>query len=247
MEILKFNDFSIRDKDILEKIIEGGYIITEKNDNKSIINDILEKLKRELNFNFSLVFTFGTGIGFMYPIVESLISNSGLKIDLNPENITLISLTVISIIYLEQKRGDIKKGDVKNLLKEVQLRCGVSTTSGGVLDKLVKIFKTIGDFFITDVFKKIPQFAKYSLTNLIDMFAYTSILIPTLNFVKLLIGQCELTLDNFIGNLTSIGVSLTSLIIKHGFNWFLDKLGSKELSNKVDLKELDIDKSEILN
>jgi hypothetical protein len=212
------------------------------------IKKILKSLSSDLKFNYGLVLTFGAGIKAIYPIVENLIKNGNLKIDLTPESILLLSITALAITYLEEqnnKSGDtdvicpdcngdnkkckscegkghiksiVTKNDAQTLLEELKLR-GIGN---GIVKKLVKCLKSIGNI-VKILFKNTP----YVIRGLMEMFAYTSILIPTMNGISAMVGNYKLDLDTLPANFTSLGIGIAMFLAKNGFTYVLNKLKGK--------------------
>ena len=74
--VMKYQDFADTSKiaeDFIRKISNPN--LNESMDDKKFIKTILDKLSRDLKFNYGLVLSFGTGIGFMFPILHNLINN----------------------------------------------------------------------------------------------------------------------------------------------------------------------------
>ena len=59
------------------------------------------------------------------------------------------------------------------------------------------------------------------------MFAYTSILIPTMNAISAMVGNYQLDLDTLPTNLISVGIGIGTLLAKNGFTYLINKLKSK--------------------
>lgn len=279
-KILKFNEHN-NSLEIAEEFV--NMIIHPKLNESSIddnyINKILKSLSNDLKFNYSLIFTFGTGIKFMYPIVENLIKNGNIKIDLNPENIILLSITALAITYLEEnnnKEGSnkincpdcvgfcsicngigcvkcktdcdtcegsgqidsiVSKSDAQTLLEELKLK-GIGN---GIVKKIVQCFKSI-----TNILKIIFKNSPYVISSLLDMFAYTTLMIPTMNAISSLIGNYKFDMDTLPMNFLSIGIGLTTFLAKKSFNYLSDKL--KDILNvNIDKNIQDNDNSAINN
>lgn len=243
MKILKFKDFDNREQflEIIENI--SNPMINEHLMDNKLIQKILKKLSSDIKFNIKLVGTFGTGIGFMIPIVKKLIENSKLSIDLNEENIVLLCITIISISYLEEtknKTGEevndngeksiVTRKDAQTMLAELKMR-GIGN---GIVKKLVNVFISIKNFFKM-IFKGTP----YVVDGLFDMFAYTAIMTPCMNAMLLFIGKYDMTLDNIAANLLSIGAAGTALIAKQGVNWLMSKLRDILKSKNIEIPDKD--------
>lgn len=219
-KILKFKEHE-NWYNLAENLIEGiiNPPILESTENEEEISSILKNLQKDLNFNIKLIFTFGTGIASMYPIVLGLIKNQNLKVDLTTENIVLLTLTSVVILALEtQKDMDLSKEDVKTLLTELKLR-GIGN---GIVKKMVNCLKSLGNV-VGLLFKNTPNVIR----SLVDMFAYTSLLIPTMNALSTIVNQYDWTMDTIIGNLSSLGIGILTFLAKNGFDYLVNKLKKK--------------------
>lgn len=249
MKILKFKDFDNREQffEIIENI--SNPMINENLMDNKLIQKILRKLSSDIKFNIKLVGTFGTGIGFMIPIVKNLIENSKLSIDLNEENIILLCITIISISYLEETKNNtgeeinsdgeksiVTRRDAQTMLSELKMR-GIGN---GIVKKFVNVFTSIKNFF-----KMILKGTPYIIDGLFDMFAYTSIMMPCMNAMLLFIGKYDMTLDNIAANLLSVGAAGTALISKQGINWLMSKI--KDVLKIKDIQIPDKDHETIIN
>ncbi len=244
MKILRYTDYS-KSNDMVEFLINNleNPIINESIDDLTAKN-ILKGLSNDLKFNISLIFTFGTGITLMVPIIENLIKNGNIKIDLNPQNLVLLSLTTLAILYLEEtknksgeseidcsckskgckkcKNGKIKskvtRSDAQTLLEELKMR-GIGN---GIVKKLMISFKAIGNLIKT-LFKN----SQYPIKGLLEMFGYASLLLPVMNALNALIGKYEMNMDTIAGNFLSIGIGITTFLAKNSINFLIDKLQKK--------------------
>lgn len=276
-KILKFNDYK-SSIDLIEEFVNNlvDEKIHESKDDSSV-KKILDQLQKDIKFNYSLIFTFGAGINSMYPIVTHLLKNSNLNVEMTLENVVLLTITAIAIAYLEEKNnktgqnemecGDCLSGIVKigdedtkckkcsgtgsikslvnrkdtdTLLAELKLR-GIGN---GIVKKLVKCFISIGSFV-----KMIYKNASLIISNFVDLFAYTSLLIPTMNAISGVINVHNLDVETLpieIGkNLLVFGVGVTTMLAKRGFEWLskkvMDFLKSKNIIGKKQTKLIDIE------
>lgn len=217
MEVLKFKQY----KNSINLAKEFLDMLGTKINEDNIINDILSKVTNDLKLNFTLITSFGTGISFIYPIVDNLIKNSKLNIDMSMENIVLLTITSISIFYLESRKGKVNskiEKEIKNLLEELKLR-GIGN---GIVKKLTECLKALNNIFIIllkNTYKTIESF--------IDMFSYTSILVPILSAITTLVSKNNYNLDSFSNSFISLGIGITTLTAKHGLNWLIQKLKNK--------------------
>lgn len=233
IKVLKWQDYS-KSIDLAQDFLENIKIslLESKSDNEeNNIIKYLEKVKQDLSLNFAFASTFGTGVGFALPIVKDLIENGNLQIESSSENLILLTITCFTITYLEIKKGqleplqvDLLRKDSKSLLTELKLR-GIG---GGIVKKVIQVFEVISQIF-NYIFKAFGLVVQ----GFLDIFAYTSILVPFMNGVKHIVGKYDLTVDNFVGNFTSLGIGVTSLAAKHGINYIKSKL-KKNLGKDFD-------------
>ena len=244
MKVLSYKQYQMAE-DLANFI--ANPIINESDDKDTQIDSILKKLSNDLRFNYGLVFTFGVGVRAMYPIVEGLIKNGVLKVEPTMENIVLVSIAALTITYLEESKnkvGDpevpcdckskskdckncggtgmiksvVTKQDARTILEELKLR-GIGN---GIIKKMVECFKFLGTI-LKDLFKNTP----YIINGLIDMLAYTSILIPTMNAISAIIGKYDLTMSTLIGNSAAIALGISTFLAKYGFDWLIKKFKNK--------------------
>ena len=267
MKVLNFEKYQLAED--LSNFIANP-TINESDNKDSQINGILKKLSQDLKFNYGLVFTFGVGVRVMYPIVEGLITNGSLKVEPTMENIVLVSIAALTITYLEEsknKAGDaevpcncknkskdcekcggtgmiksiVTKQDARTILEELKLR-GIGN---GIVRKMVECFKFLGSV-LKSLFKNTP----YVVNGLIDMLAYTSVLIPAMNGISAIVGKYDLNIDTLIGNSAAIALGISTFLTKYGFDWlvkkFKNKFGfdTKNLDVPTVVKPFDIDNTE---
>ena len=254
MRVLNFEKYQLAED--LSNFIANPTIL-ESAEKNSQIDGILKKLSQDLKFNYGLVFTFGVGVRVMYPIVEGLIKNGNLKVEATTENIVLVCIAALTITYLEESKnsaGDtevpcdcevkksdceicngtgmikskVSKRDARTILEELKLR-GIGN---GIVKKMVECFKFLGSILKT-LFRNTP----YVINGLIDMLAYTAILVPVMNGISAIVGKYDLTIDSLMGNAAAISLGVTTFLAKYGFDWLVKKFKDKF---GFDTKSLDV-------
>ena len=254
MRVLNFEKYQLAED--LSNFIANPTIL-ESAEKNSQIDNILKKLSQDLKFNYGLVFTFGVGVRVMYPIVEELIKNGNLKVEATTENIVLVCIAALTITYLEEsknsagdtevpcdceeKKSDCKicggtgmikskvsKRDARTILEELKLR-GIGN---GIVKKMVECFKFLGSILKT-LFRNTP----YVINGLIDMLAYTAILVPAMNGISAIVGKYDLTIDSLMGNAAAISLGITTFLAKYGFDSLVKKFKDKF---GFDTKSLDV-------
>lgn len=287
--VVKFEDYK-KSQEFVENFVERliNQSIKESKE-ESAITEIANKLQKDIKFNYSLIFTFGAGINAMYPIVMHLLKNSNLNVELTTENVVLLTITAIAIAYLEEKKNKtgetsivcdicnskgliqteigeekchnckgkgsvqslVTKKDTDTLLAELKFK-GIGD---GIVKKLVNCILSIGGFL-----KMIFRNASLIIGNLVDLFAYTSLLIPTMNAISGIIDASNLTLEtlpmDIARNLLVFGVGVGTMLAKRGYEWISKKvtdfLKSKNIikgNQPTELRgiESQIGKDEIIN
>lgn len=240
MRVLRFQEY-YKSQSLAEEFIDilSNLSINEKVEDKKAWRQILDKVFSDLGINYALITTFGTGIAAMFPIVNELIANNNLNLELNQENIVLLTITALAITYLEEKKSnstnieikideDELKENTKSLLTELKLR-GIGN---GIVKKVVKAFTSIGNLSKV-IFKNL----KYVINGFVDMFAYTALLLPTMNAFSAFIDKYDLNLDTIISNLLSVGAGVLTLVAKNGIVYILNKIGNKFGINKKEVIE----------
>lgn len=249
MHLIRFNHYS-KAVDLSHQFLSNTKlepIMESDSDNtKSVISEIIDKYK----LNLTIVLSFGTGMELIIPIIKKLCENGEFNIDLNIETVTLMAITAITIVYLEEAKEEklrreaekhkivldeeqiesenrlIKslEKDSKSLLEELKLR-GVGN---GIVKKIIICVKSIGKLA-----KLLFRHSKSVIESFFDMFGYAAICIPVLTSIKLLITNYNWTLDNFYNNLESILIGLGSLSAKHLANWFLGLTKDKKVPAEI--------------
>jgi GTP:adenosylcobinamide-phosphate guanylyltransferase len=108
----------------------------------------------------------------------------------------------------------------------------------GIIKKLVKAYKSI-----LSIFKVIGKHVGAIIDGFIDMFAYTSLLIPVMNGVLFIINKYNLNLETIVQNFIGLSVGVGTIIAKHGISFIVSKLKDKF---KIDKDKIisDIDTSD---
>jgi hypothetical protein len=89
------------------------------------------------------------------------------------------------------------------------------------------------------------------------MFTYTSILIPVMNAISIFCDKYDLTPENLVGNLASLGVGISTIGAKRLIQFISNKIGKDNgepivtedpnmMSNVDDLEEMDLGRSKLI-
>lgn len=189
-------------------------------DNTSEYKSLQDKIVKDLNINFQIVFTFGMGVTCFYPIIDNLIKNTQLDITITKEMVVMLGICAIAILCKESKP------EIKKLLEELRLR--------GIYDLLKKVVNSLRGIYI--LFGNVLIKSLKVLNSIIDMFAYTALMVPFLVAIGDITQNGKFNLNNFPGELLSIATGTITFAIKNFITLLIDKLKNK----------IDINKEEIL-
>jgi len=232
MKLKRFNSYYY--EQLAEELITSFDELVVESDETNW-KSIADKIISDLNLNMKFVGTFGTGITAFYPIVESIMKNTQIPIDKTPEIVVMMTITAFTIIYLEEKKSKSEKEeevltkDSKSLLEELKLR-GVGN---GIIKKLIKSFKSMKNIFYT-----ISQKLGAVVGDFIDMFAYTSLLIPIMNGILFIINKYQFNLDTIIENFIGLSVGVGTIVTKQVIVHLIKKLKDKFVISKDDKEEI---------
>jgi hypothetical protein len=229
MKISRFSEYSLNIEMSQNFINSFDAMITESD--KTNYKKVQNKIISDLKLNTQLISTFGFGITFLYPIVDCLMKNANISsIEITPDKIVLLTIAAVSIIFLEERKSKIDDGieatlvkDSKSMLEELKMM-GIGN---GIVKKLIEAFKSI-----KNIFSIISKHIGAVISGFVDMFAYTSLLIPIMNGVLSIVGKYNFNLDTIVQNFMGLGMGLGTIITKHGIIELIDKLKDKFPINK---------------
>jgi hypothetical protein len=200
-------------------------IVIEGSGGESSYNKVAKKVISDLKLNFSLVSTFGAGIGALYPVVQGIMTNMNLdSFNLTQESIVLLTLAAVTITYLEEKKFKsteeeaILTKDSKSMLEELKMR----GFGNGIVKKLMKSLESI-----KNIFSIIGKHLGAVIGSIIDMFAYTSLLIPIMNGVMFIINKYDLNLETLPQNFLGLAVGVGTIITKHGIVEIINRIKNR--------------------
>lgn len=235
MRVQRFSEyeFEIESAEFFINSFDG---IIKESDGLSL-KEMMKKVVSDLNLNISLVFTFGTGIGACYPVVSRLMSNMGIEsFNLTKESILLLTITAVTILYLEEKKcksveeEEQLTKDAKSMLEELKMQ-GIGN---GIVKKVMDSLKSV-----KNVFHIIGKHIGAVVGGVIDMFAYTSILIPIMNGLLAIIDKYELDLNSLPQNFLGLAAGVATIIAKHGIAEILRRIKLKFGVQKEIIDDLD--------
>lgn len=246
-KILKFKEYSDWEQislDFLNQI--SNPIISESEEDDSYLQKIVKDILNKFGFNIELSLTFGTGLKVILPVVSSLIENMALEFQPTTEDTVLLCITIMSIMYLQNGRDElISANDIKNKLNpEIQMKFGNPRI---VVNRFIECFNQIFIFL-----KEFPKLFGFALSNILDLFIYSTILLPIMNAIGSFCSKYELTPETLLGNLVSLSVGIVSLGAKKLLTDVVNKVKNRnsdqpvETPNVDDLEEVDMGKSKLI-
>jgi hypothetical protein len=221
-KIKRFDEYRL--ESMVYELMDSFDFKINESDKKSDYDEIYNNVISDLKLNFNLITTFGAGIGALYPVVNGLIFNTGQSIELTTECVVLSTICAISIICLEEKKfkntkqqDDIRR-DAKTLLEELKMK-GIGN---GIIKKLSESLKSI-----KSIFYSITKHLGATVGGFMDMFAYTSMLIPVMNAIYYMIDKYEFNIDTLTQNFLSISMGICTVIAKRGISYLIDKIKNR--------------------
>ena len=218
MSIKKFADFN-HSEILLEDFIQSLWQnVNESEDQKSEEDSVYRRIEKkvfsDLKLDTKLVFTFGAGIGALYPVVMQMLENMSIfNFELSKQSAVLLTIAAITIIYLEEKKSKSSEEeerltkDSRSMLEELRMR-GIGD---GIVKKVIKALTGI-----KNIFSKIGKHLGAAIGGIIDMFSYTAILIPIINAVLKIIVKYDMGVDEMISNFFILSTGIVTKIAKHG-------------------------------
>ena len=224
MKIQRYTDYTLQNE-MAEEFLKSFDEMVKESDGGSSYEKVAKKVISDLKLNVSLVATFGAGIGALYPVVEGLMKNMNLdSFALTPESIVLLTLASVTITYLEEKKfksveeeAQLTK-DSKSMLEELKMK----GFGNGIVKKLIKSLESVKNIFLI-----IGKHLGAVVGSVVDMFAYTSLLIPILNGVMAIIHKYDLNLETLPQNFLGLAVGVGTIIAKHGIVEIINRIKNR--------------------
>lgn len=232
MNIQRYSEYNSQ-YEMADEFLKSFDKMIKESDGSSSFQKVAKKVIFDLKLNISLVATFGAGIGALYPVVQGLMENMNMdSFNLNTESVVLLTLAAVSIVYLEEKKcktpeeeAELTK-DSKSILEELKMR----GFGNGIVKKLIQGLKSI-----KNIFSIIGKHVGAVIGGVIDMFAYTSLLIPLLNGVMAVIHRYNLNLETLPQNFLGLAVGIGTIIAKHGIVEIINRLKDKFTINQKEI------------
>ena len=138
---------------------------------------------------------------------------------------------------MDSEEEDLLTKDSKSMLEELRMM-GIGE---GIVKTIMKAFQSI-----KGIFQLIAKHIGTVVGGFIDMFAYTTILIPVLNGISYIIGKYDMNLTTFLTNFLGLSMGIATIATKHGIVELVKKLKRRLHITNKDEKEI-IDELEATN
>ena len=220
-----------------------------------------QKIKDDLGLNSRLIPTFGFGIGGFYPIVESIMRLEGFQITKRSVVLlTLAAISIIIIGDGKKKASKEEKSERDMVIEDINVKVlqelnqtvspNSSTGDSPILERTIAIIRSFYDSFWKKIFKgdlkktlegirsgvkSVWDSVKTAFGNaasgMVDMLAYTSMLIPVMNVIDNAINNFP---DLFsVGkilpeNLVAFAAGVGAIAAKHGVAKLISRFGDSE-------------------
>lgn len=224
-----------------------------------------KKIKEDLGLNSRLIPTFGFGIGGFYPIVESILRLEGFNVTKRSVvllTLAAISIIIIGDGKKKDKSVDAERDMVIDdinvkVLQELNQTVSPNSSTGEspILKRVVSILKSFYDSFWTKIYKgelkstlsgikskikttwdSVKSGFNRAAGGMIDMLAYTAMLIPVMNVVDNTINNfpdlfstIKILPENLLAFSTGVGV----VIAKHGIAKLVSRFGSRSDEKEI--------------
>jgi hypothetical protein len=165
-------------------------ILTEEQYNTLIVENVIKDIFKDLNINTGVLFTFGTGMSSLLPVVGRLLEGDGIS--LTKTDLAFLLITSIAIL--------IKDKNADKLVDAVEEKNQVD-----ILEKIVSFTDKMFSFL--SVLSKKFLNVSYGVAEIL---AFSLLLSPSMKVMTQAIEEQNITMEN-AGKLFT-GVALASLV-----------------------------------
>ena len=170
--------------------------------------------------NLYFISTFGTSVAALYPLITSIVKNTEIT-PLTTTDTVLLSICALAITFKESKT------EIDKLM--------VIINEKGLQKTLERIQYFLKNF--TKLFSAIAKSTGKVINGIVDMFAYTALLVPTTMGLVDLINTWKINFESFeqimvnpTGFAISTGIGIITITVKHLIGVLVKKI--KRLKTK---------------
>ena len=179
-------------------------VLTESQYNNLIVENVFKDIFKDLNINAGILFTFGTGMAALLPVVNRLLEGDGLS--MTKTDLAFLIITSVAIL--------LKDKDSEKLVDAVEQKGQLE-----VLDKVVNFMDKLFSFLrsITQKFLNVS----YSVA---DILAFSLLLNPSMKVMTQFIEEHNVSMSNFSKLFTGVGLATFVYGLKSIFKKLKNKL-----------------------
>ena len=178
-------------------------ILTEEQYNTVIVENVIKDIFKDLNINTGVLFTFGTGMAALLPVVSRLLEGDGIS--LTKTDLAFLLITSIAIL--------LKDNNSYNLVDAVEEKGQMD-----ILDKIISFTDKMFSFL--SVLSKKFLNVSYGVAEILG---FSLLLSPAMKVMTQAIEEQNITMEN-AGKLFT-GVALASVV--YGLKSIFKRLGKK--------------------
>jgi len=178
-------------------------ILTEEQYNTVIVENVIKDIFKDLNINTGVLFTFGTGMAALLPVVGRLLEGDGIS--LTKTDLAFLLITSIAIL--------LKDNNSYNLVDAVEEKGQMD-----ILDKIISFTDKMFSFL--SVLSKKFLNVSYGVAEILG---FSLLLSPAMKVMTQAIEEQNITMEN-AGKLFT-GVALASVV--YGLKSIFKRLGKK--------------------
>lgn len=226
MKYLKYSDQFLNERFINEGFNERLNEGLNEGLNISKYQNISKKIIKDLKVNLYFISTFGTSVSALYPLITSIVKNTEIM-PLTTTDIVFLTICALAITFKESK------SEIDKLM--------VIVNEKGLQKPLEKIQYFLKNF--TTLFSAIAKSTGKIINGMVDMFAYTALLVPTIMGVVDLINTWKINFESFdqimvnpMGFAISTGVGIITITVKHLIGVLVKKIKRLTTKKEAQLK-----------
>ena len=193
-------------------------ILTEEQYNTLLVENVIKDIFKDLNINAGVLFTFGTGMGAILPIVDRLLKGDGIS--LNKSEVAFLIITAVAIL--------IKDSNSEKLLDKVE--------ENGQLDILDSVISFLDKLFslLRSLIKKFLN-VSYSIAEIIG---FSFLLNPAMKVMNEFISEYKVSMSNVTTLFTGIGLASIIFGLKSVLKKMTNKLNEDVVPSKTAVKNI---------
>lgn len=193
-------------------------ILTEEQYNTLLVENVIKDIFKDLNINTGVLFTFGTGMGAILPIVDRLLKGDGISID--KTEVAFLIITAVAIL--------IKDSNSEKLLDKVEENGQLDILDSVILflDKLFSLLRSLIKKFLN---------VSYSIAEIIG---FSFLLSPAMKVMNEFISEYKVSMSNVTTLFTGIGLASIIFGLKSVLKKMTNKLNEDVVPSKTAVKNI---------